>query len=57
MLFSSYQQIKQLLIKSQTTKNKNLWRLTISLKFRQSQQPALLFKFFFTEYSFLYQDL
>lgn len=52
MLFPQYQRNKTIR-KSQTTKNKNLWRLTIRLKSRQSQQPALLFFFFFSYWIFI----
>lgn len=52
MLFPQYQHHKTIR-KSQTTKNKNLWRLTIRLKSRQSQQPALLFFFFFSYWIFI----
>lgn len=52
MLFPQYQHNKTIR-KSQTTKNKNLWRLTIRLKSRQSQQPALLFFFFFSYWIFI----
>lgn len=47
MLFPQYQHNKTIR-KSQTTKNKNLWRLTIRLKSRQSQQPFFLLNIHFS---------
>lgn len=47
MLFPQYQHHKTIR-KSQTTKNKNLWRLTIRLKSRQSQQPFFLLNIHFS---------
>lgn len=53
MLFPQYQRNKTTPNNKESDNKKYLWRLTIRLKSRQSQQPALLFFFFFSYWIFI----